>query len=109
MADISIKQGTTLSLSGAFTNDDGTVVSLVGASVLCQLRDINYQWVADLPVAINGAAGTVGILVAGATTASWPLGQLRCDLRVTDASGNVSFSETFGVRVRQAVSTGVPA
>lgn len=107
MADISIKAGATLSLAGAFTNEDGSVVSLVGASVLCQLRDITYQWIADLPVVVNAAAGTISIVEQA--TATWPVGQLRCDIRVTDAAGNVTFSETFGIRVRQAVSTGVPA
>ena len=109
MADISIKQGATLSLSGGFTNEDGTVVSLVGASVQCQVRDLNYLWIADLAATVNGAAGTVTLGAPGSATASWPVGVLRCDVRVTDAAGDVMFSETFGIRVLAAVSTGVPA
>ena len=106
MADIIIKQGATLALTGAFTNADGSAVSLAGAAILCQVRDIGYNWIADLPVVNNGAAGTISISYA--TTAAWPVGQLRCDIRVTDIAGNVTFSETFGIRVIPAVSTGSP-
>lgn len=107
MSEIAIKQGASLVLTGTFTNEDGSGVALTGATVLCQVRDIDYQWVADLPVVIDAAAGTISI--EEAATGAWPIGVLRCDVRLTDASGDVSFSDTFGIRVLPAVSTGVPA
>lgn len=110
MAEIAIKQGASLSLSAAFTNGDGSAVSLVGCGLLAQVRDENANWIADLVATVtNAAGGLVTLTAAPAVTAAWPIGVLRADLRVTDASGDVSFSDTFGVRVRAAISTGVPA
>jgi hypothetical protein len=107
VADIVIKQGATLGLTAQWANEDGTIPNLTGATLLSQVRDIDGNWICDLPWVLNGAAASAAVTYAA--TGVWPQGQLRCDLRVTDASGNVTFSETFGIRVRAAISTGSPA
>ena len=96
-----IKRGATLDLTIEIQNDDGSPVDLSGAGVWSQVRDAADNVVATLTPAISAVAGAVVLTVLD--TSGWPLGLLRCDVRVVVA-GRVAFSDTFGIMVGRSVT-----
>lgn len=99
---VSIKQGCTIQGDLAFTADDDTPIDLTGCTVTAQVRDATGQWVADLPVTLQPVLG-IGV-VHIASTAAWPLGVLRCDVRVTTPLGDTVQTETFALHLMRSVT-----
>jgi hypothetical protein len=101
MGQITLKRGATLDLTIGIQTDTGTPVDLTGAGVVSQVRTAADEWVAALAPVITGVAGAVAITVLD--TSAWPLGLLRCDVRVSLA-GRIAFSDTFGILVTRSVT-----
>ena len=101
LPDVAIKAGDTLQLTMQFLDLNGAPVDLTGATITGQVRDPANLLVATPALSVTPIAGTVGILVAD--TSAWPLGLLRCDLKIVMA-GVVSHSDTFGITVKGAVT-----
>jgi len=102
MTELTLKQGGSLLLALAFTEDDGSAADLTGSSVSSQIRDAQDSLVAALPVVVTTpTAGTASIAVMD--TSAWPLGTLRCDIRVQAAS-TIMFYETFAIHIQRAVT-----
>ena len=99
--DVSIKQGDALVLQIQFSNDDGSPADLAAAAVTSQVRDGQNNLVAQLPVVAAATQGTFG--VTEANTSGWPLGMLRCDLKLV-VGGLAVHSDTFAIRVRPGVT-----
>lgn len=96
---IEIKRGDTLSLAGPVRGlPDG--VWAIASSV----RDSSDALVANLTAGISGSAAAGFVVTLEGSTSAWPLGFLYCDVRLTDADGNVKRSQTFMINVVQAVT-----
>lgn len=103
VADIPIKQGATFRLSGTATQDSGAAFDLTGATLSAKLRDAGDAVVETLTVAlVSAASGTFTVSSAG--TAGWPVGLLRGDIKIVLAGGDISFTDTFTVRVEKPVT-----
>jgi hypothetical protein len=98
---IPLKQGASFILGLQFSNDDGTPTDLGTCSVTSQLRDSQNTLIANLPVVSGGVSGTASINVLD--TSAWPLGVLRCDIKVA-SSQQIIFSETFSISVARSVT-----
>lgn len=103
MADtITLKSGDTLMLDAQLTDAEGQPIDMSGWTVACQVRDNRGWMVADLaPVLTMPALGQYEIRKP---TTGWAPGTYRADLRYTDAGGNVLSTESFNVRLLDAVS-----
>ena len=101
MGQLTLKRGATLDLTIGIQNDDGSPVDLTGAGVISQVRTAADELVATLSPVITGVAGAVALTVLD--TSAWPIGLLRCDVRVSLA-GRIAFSDTFGILVTRAVT-----
>lgn len=105
MADtpFSLKQGASFRLSGTATQDGGGAFDLRGATLSAKLRDSGDAEVATLTVAaVSAVDGSFS--VTAASTAAWPPGVLRGDIKIMLVGGEVTFTETFSVRVERPVT-----
>jgi hypothetical protein len=100
-SQIIIKRGAALSLAMAFTNADGSAIDLTTVTLTAQVRDPQDDLVETLPLVNSSIQGTATCVVADTT--QWPLGLLRCDIRVVQ-DGVPTFSETFGILVVRQVT-----
>jgi hypothetical protein len=74
---------------------DGSIEPLGDATVASQVRDVNGKLIAELTFIPKGDGSFDGHLQpVSPSTASWPIGDLYCDIVVTKA-GIVLPSETF--------------
>lgn len=101
--DFALKQGATFQLSGTAQQEGGAAWDLAGATLSAKLRDAGDAEVATLSAAIVSASGGTFTLSAG-STAAWPVGVLRGDVKIVLAGGTVTFTETFTVRVERPVT-----
>lgn len=101
--DFAIKQGATFALAGAATQPSGAAHDLTGAALTAKLRDAGNAEIAELTCALVSAAGGTFTVTAG-STAAWPPGVLRGDIRIALSGGTVAFTRTFTVRVDQPVT-----
>ncbi len=101
---LTIKQGATLQLLLAVTNDDGSVFDLSVVTVTAQLRvPVTLSLVATLPIVVTGIPGQLSITEA---TATWSPGNYICDIAFTDpATSVVVKSNTFSINVVAAVTS----
>ncbi len=102
-APVTIKQGTSLIALVAITDDAGTALDVTGFAITGQVRDANANLVANLPITVTPHLGLAQINVPD--TSAWPLGTLRCDLRVVTATGAILQTQTFPVVVQRRVTT----
>jgi hypothetical protein len=101
MTPISLKRGASLDLTLDFQSDAGAPIDLTGATITSQVRDSSDNLVLALTPVATANAGEVRITVAD--TSLWPLGLLRCDVRVAVA-GMVEFSDAFLIQVTRSVT-----
>lgn len=104
--DIRLRQGDTLLLQLAILQgeDDpspGSPIDLTNAALASQVRDVMSNLIATLTVVKTMQQGVATITQSD--TSLWPIGTLRCDIKVTTA-GVVQHTETFGIRVEKAVT-----
>ena len=103
MADtLTLKAGDTLMLDAQLTDAQGLPIDMTGWAVACQMRDNRGAIVADLAPVLT--APTLGKYEIRKATTGWPVGIFRADLRYTDSGGNVLSTESFNVRLTDAVS-----
>lgn len=96
---LQIKNGETLSFQCTDSDTD-----LTGYTVTSQV--FNRGWRESLTVTIDDAANGVFTLSATAEdTACWPVGSLSCDIKYTDDSDYVTYSETFQIVVQQRITS----
>lgn len=102
------KRGATLSLAGTVTLPAGSW------SATAQVRNASGSLVQQLAVTLQAPVAPAtahGILIEATAdqAATWPLSDLRCDVRFADASATpvVVPSPTFIVRVQQEVTHAV--
>jgi hypothetical protein len=108
MPDIHIKRGASLNLHFALQNDDGTPYPLDTTTVVTSdVCDIEGNLVRAL--AFTADPTTPGLLYTQVDdTSAWPIGQLRCDIALTD-QGLTLISDTFAIYVDQPVTRLPPA
>jgi hypothetical protein len=97
---IAIKQGGSLNLLLLFA-DEGGPIDISQLTITAQVRSALNVVVATPDVTQPGQLGAAAIAVYD--TSSWPLGYLRCDLRVVGPSA-VLFSDTFSIHVGRSVT-----
>jgi hypothetical protein len=101
MATFTIKRGGTLLLALLLSDTSGNPIDLTGVTIAAQLRDAGSSLVEQLTIT---PAADVGAAVIEATdTATWPIGRLLCDIKVS-FGGIVLVTDTFAVRVIQEVT-----
>ena len=96
---IEVKQGDTLSLGLQFSDDDGTPLDLSSYAIAAEVRDSAEQLVGTLSI----TTGSDGVASVSNDTSAWPLGNLRCDFKLT-VDGAVIHSDTFGIKVSNKVT-----
>lgn len=106
MADIKIKRGSTLNLTFAFGNADGTAFSLAGVTLAMTVADPRGNLVAALQPVASATPGVATVAVA--STAAWPEGLLEADLLIVSAGGDQAISQSFGIRVQRPVTQLAP-
>lgn len=100
-----IKQGNSFRLAALIREYDGTVLDLSGCTFSCQLRDVLGNVLADLSaLAVQDRMGIVQVTYTG-STAAWPVGRYRGDLRTVWPDGTIQSSQTFAVTVIAGVTT----
>jgi hypothetical protein len=98
---ITLKAGASFNLALAFNSDAGVAIDMTPFTVAAQVRDAEGVLVTDLPITLQPTLGTGSISVLD--TSGWPLGMLRCDVRVS-SSTEVLISQTFSILVLRAVT-----
>ncbi|TFL16449.1 hypothetical protein [Jannaschia formosa] len=103
MATLTAKRGDTLTISGTRTDASGSAVSLVGVSIACEivLGALRYALTVEV---IDAAAGTFWLVLDAATAATLTPGLWSGDVEFTDASGNVTSTETFRLQIIEDVT-----
>lgn len=98
-----IKRGATLSWLGSYTSA-GLPVDLTNFTLTSQVRRTSGTLVADLVVE-KVIPATLGQFRLKATTAAWPVGRLRCDIRFADSlSGAVVYTSTFVIDCSESIT-----
>jgi hypothetical protein len=101
MTDIKIKRGSSLSLTLAVANADGSAFDLSTVSVAGSVRDPRGNFVAALSVTLGSSLGVATVSVANTT--NWPLGNLTADLLFV-AAGQQVISQSFAIRVERGAT-----
>jgi hypothetical protein len=86
---VTIASGGTLLLDCTAQYDDGSVVDVTGV----QIAQTGFT-----AAVTDAAGGQFSLSASSAVTASWPIGLLFCDLRLT-LNGNVIYSDRFPIHV----------
>lgn len=104
MATLSAKRGDTLTINGTRTDrTTGAAVSLVGASVACEIKIGATRQALGVEI-LDAASGTFRLSLDAETTASLRVGLWRSDVEFTDASGQVVSTDTFLLQVIEDVT-----
>jgi hypothetical protein len=102
LADLTLKQGASLQLAVAATNDDGTPFDLTTVTVSSQVRNQIGQLIATLPIVVTSPP-TLGTMTILAPTDGWPIGRLIMDFKLVEAAV-VLKSTTLGIVIQQAAT-----
>ena len=99
---LTLKRGA--SFGGTLTFSGPTLLAVwADLSARAQVRDAAGNLVEELAITKTGNAGQARIVSAG--TGNWPLGRLRCDIRLSrGAPPIVDYSETFIFNIQPAVT-----
>lgn len=104
MLTLHIKRGDTLKLP-CTVQDAGVAVDITGWHIQCWLRSAGGQLVHQFtPQVTDAPAGQYHLAATAQETSLWPVGPLSADIRYTDAQGTVQHTETWQLRVAQAIS-----
>jgi hypothetical protein len=95
-----VKQGATLQLLMALTNDDGTAFDLTSVAATAQVRDLSNNLIATLTVAPTGTAGQLSVTQA---TDAWVPGRYLSDFKFVQGS-IVLKSQTYSLIVDPPVT-----
>lgn len=105
MKTLNLKLGSTLKIAGSVLLPAGTWM------LTADVKRTNGALVSGLTTTLTVLAtpttkATHSMLVTAtpAATATWPVGNLLCDLRFQDALGNVIHSPTFTIATEQAIT-----
>ncbi len=101
MSDIKITRGSSLSLTLAVANADGSAFDLSSVSVAGSVRDPRGNFIAALTVTPGAAMGVATVSVANTT--NWPLGLLTADLLFV-APGAQAISQSFSIRLERGAT-----
>lgn len=90
--DFTIEQGATWRRVIEYQNPDGTPYPLAGWTARMQIRERvgAADPLATLTPTVDGAAGTITIVLSAAATADLPSGTARYDLELVAPSGDVT-------------------
>jgi hypothetical protein len=100
-ATLSIKQGATLQLLIAATNDNGTPLDLTNIVVSAEVRNFDGLLIDTLGITPTGITGQLSV---AQNTTVWPISQLTCDFKFVSGS-TVLKSDTFIITVLPAITT----
>ena len=106
MKTVNIKTGSTLNIVGRVALPTGTW------TISSKVKRINNAAVQTLTSTISvivdpvdTATHAITLSATATETATWPIGNLLCDIRFADSiSGNVIYSPTFAIVTEQAVT-----
>lgn len=105
MKTLNLKLGSTLKIAGSVLLPAGTW------TLTADVKRSNGVLVAALTTTLTvittptpRATHTMLVTATPAATATWPVGNLLCDLRFQDALGNVIHSPTFTIATEQAIT-----
>lgn len=96
------KRGNTFSLACVY-KIDGIATSISGLTIASQIRDANNNLVATLNKTNGTGTGEFILNPSVADTSAWTIGDLYCDIKITNAGVIVS-SETFIIPVISGVT-----
>ena len=105
MKTLNLKLGSTLRIAGSVLLPAGTWmltadVKRTNGALISALTTTLTVLVTPTPKATHSMLVTA----LPAATATWPVGNLLCDLRFQDALGNVIHSPTFTISTEQAIT-----
>ncbi len=99
MQTIPFKRGDT------FTLTCSTDQPISGYTIASQIRDKAYNLVSTLTVSVLQSTPTgIYTLSSPTSTATWPIGDLECDIQYTNGSGVIISTETFIINVVRDVT-----
>ena len=99
---LTLKRGASFGGTLAFSAAN-VLAAWPGLSLRAQVRDSAGNLVEELAVTKFATPGAARLQSAG--TDNWPLGRLRCDIRLSSGSpASVDYSETFVLNVQPPVT-----
>jgi len=99
---LTLVQGETLKLRVQLKDEAEQVMDLTGYTAKYGFTTSTGAQVFSNVPAIDGVADTIQVLVPGATTAAWAVGDYVHELRVTDPTGVVEVLFQGNLRIEQA-------
>lgn len=103
MITIPFKRGGTFTLSCTYKVNG--VATQLPAGIRAQLRTSSDRLVSELAMGIvDASAGTYTLTDTATDSLAWPLATIYGDIQYTDASGNVSSTETFEIPVGKSIT-----
>jgi len=100
------KRGATFSPVVTYKTTDSSTnitstVNLTGITISAKVASYDTGEVVEVLTVtkLNQSTNTGKFTIASSDTSAWPLGVLTSDIKLTDASGNVIYSETFLIPV----------
>ena len=105
MKTIRIKLGSSLGVTGVLKLPQGTWVATAAIArpngALIGPLSVTLMQVLD---PVGQETHTIGISADAETTASWPVGNLQCDIRFEDVDGNVIHSPTIIIATESSIT-----
>ena len=103
MSTLTVKRGDTLTITGTRTDSGGSAVSLVGASVACEIVYGSLRQSLTTEIT-DAAAGEFTLSLSAATMEGLRTGVWKGDVEFTDASGNVASTDTFLLQITEDIT-----
>lgn len=73
--------------------------SLLGMSFAAQMRDRSGALIYAFVVVVDTVANTFALTAAPAVTETWAPGDYVCDIQMSDSTGTVRSTPTFGITI----------
>ena len=96
-----LKKGDTFAFTAAFEENSEPVTG-IAAKLKAQVRDPYDKLITEIAIAETETLGTY-LFTTEDTTEDWPVGQIYCDIQLTDGE-IVTSSETFSINLVKDVT-----
>jgi len=92
--NFTIEQGTTFSRTFTWKDNSNNPINLTGYTAKLEIKDFKGNLLETLTsgsgITLGGSSGTIAVSIAAVVTTTFTFDSARYDLKMTDASGNVT-------------------
>jgi len=105
MLTLTCKRGDTLTIAGQHTDIAGDSASLTGTTVASAMQ-LGAVRVVLLATVVNASQGTFSLSLTPVQTAALSVGLWSSDVEFTNASGDVTSTDTFLISIAEDITNG---